>query len=155
MPNRQLTELLNKNHINFQTIKHSPAYTAHEIAQAAHIPGKWLAKTVIIKLDGKLAMLVLTASDKINFSLLENEIGKHIELASEKDFQNQFPECELGAMPPFGNLYKLSVYVDEKLTKDEDIAFNAGNHTELLRLKYKDFEKLVHPILCHASETKH
>ncbi|MCI0400357.1 MAG: YbaK/EbsC family protein [Gammaproteobacteria bacterium] len=146
MPVKKLKQFLDKNKIKYVAIKHSPMYTAQEIAASAHIPGKELAKTVIVKLDGKLAMAVLPASYRVNLGQLKKATGaKTVELASEQEFTDLFPECELGAMPPFGNLYDMDVYVAERLAEDEEIAFNAGTHTELLRLAYKDFERLVAP----------
>ncbi|MDO9575197.1 MAG: YbaK/EbsC family protein [bacterium] len=143
---KKLKDFLDSNKIKYVTIKHSPAYTAPEIAGAAHIPGKELAKTVIIKVDGKMAMAVLPASQRVNFDLLKKIAGaSKIELASEQEFKDLFPECDVGAMPPFGNLYEMEVFVDESLLEDKEIAFNAGSHTELIRLAYKDFERLVTP----------
>lgn len=146
MPVRKLKEFLNSHDIKYVTINHSPAYTAQEIAESAHIPGKELAKTVIIKIDGKLAMAVLPASYKIDLEQFKNATGaSNVELANEREFRQMFPECEVGAMPPFGNLYDMEVFVAQTLAEDEAIAFNAGSHTELIKLSYKDFEQLVQP----------
>lgn len=146
MPVRKLKEYLDGHHIKYVTISHSPAYTAQEIAASAHIPGRALAKTVMIKVDGKMAMAVLPASFQVDFDLLEEASGAHqIEMASEKEFEDRFPECELGAMPPFGNLYDMEVFVADALAEDDEIAFNAGSHTELIRMSYRDFEDLVCP----------
>lgn len=146
MPVKKLKDFLDKSRIKYVTIKHSEAYTAQEIAASADIPGKELAKTVMVKLDGKMAMTVLPASYRVHFDMLKTATGaKEIELATEKEFKDLFPECDVGAMPPFGNLYDMDVFVAETLTEDEDIAFNAGSHTELIRLAYKDFERLVEP----------
>jgi len=146
MPVKKLKEFLGKNKVKYVTLSHSEAYTAQEIASSAHIPGKELAKTVIVKIDGKMAMAVLPASKRVYFDLLKKAAGaKKVELATEREFQDLFPECEIGAMPPFGNLYEMDVFVDESLREDEEIAFNAGSHTELIRLSYKDFESLVKP----------
>lgn len=146
MPVRKLKEFLNENRVKYVTISHSPAYTAQEIAASAHIPGKEVAKTVILRLDGKMAMAVLPASRQIDLDKLKEAAGaEEVELATEKEFQGLFPDCELGAMPPFGNLYGMPVYVADKLTEDEEIAFNAGSHTELMQLPYEDFERLVKP----------
>jgi Ala-tRNA(Pro) deacylase len=121
-------------------------FTAQEIAASAHIPGKELAKTVMVKIDGKMAMAVLPASYRIDFDLLQGATGAStIELASEEEFEDLFPDCEVGAMPPFGNLYGMDVFAAASLAEDTDIAFNAGSHSELIRLPYKDFEKLVGP----------
>lgn len=146
MPVKKLKDFLDKNKTKYVSIKHSPTYTAQEIAASAHIPGKELAKTVMVKLDGRLAMAVLPASFRVDLNRLKDAAGVGVvEIANEKDFKNLFPECELGAMPPFGNLYDMDVYVAQSLAEDEEIAFNAGSHTELIKLAYKDFEKLVAP----------
>jgi len=146
MPVKQLKEFLDKNHVKYVTITHSRAFTAQEIAASAHIRGKELAKTVVVRLDGKMAMVVLPATYRVDFELLKSATGaKEIELATERDFRDAFPNCEIGAMPPFGNLYDMDTFVAASLTEDEDIAFNAGSHTELIRLPYSDFERLVQP----------
>ena len=146
MPTKKLKNFLDKNKIKYTTIKHSPAYTAQEIAEIAHISAKELAKTVIVKIDGKLAMVVLPAHIKVDFDKVKQSTGANqIDLASEFEFKEKFPDCELGAMPPFGNLFDMDVYVLNDLTKDEKIAFNAGSHSELIKLSYKDFENLVQP----------
>ncbi len=146
MPARRLKEFLDDNRIRYTTISHSPAYTAQEIAARAHIPGQELAKTVCVKVDGQLAMAVLPASYSVDFQLLKEVTGAdRLELAVEQDFRDRFPECELGAMPPFGNLYGMDVYVAVKLTEDETIAFSAGSHSELIRMYYADYERLVKP----------
>lgn len=153
MPARRLKEFLDSHKIKYLTISHSPAYTSQEIAASAHIPGKALAKTVIVKIDGKMAMAVLPANDKVDFDLLRKDSGaKNVELASEIEFKDVFPGCEVGAMPPFGNLYGMDVFVARSLTEDKEIAFNAGNHTELIKLSYKDFAKLVTPKVISFSE---
>ncbi len=146
MPVRKLKEFLDSHNIKYLTIAHSPAFTAQEIAASAHISGKELAKTVMIKVDGQMAMAVLPASLNVNFTLLKDIVGsENVQLATEEEFKDRFPECELGAMPPFGNLYGMDVYVAEQLAQDEEIAFNAGSHTELVKLAYADFERLAKP----------
>lgn len=153
MPVRQLKEFLDSNGVKYVTISHSPAYTAQEIAASAHIPGKELAKTVIVKVDGKMAMAVLPASSQVDFQRLREATGaEQVELAREEEFKDLFPGCEVGAMPPFGNLYNLDVYVTASLTEDEEIAFNAGSHTELIRMAYRDFERLVKPKVVSFSQ---
>jgi Ala-tRNA(Pro) deacylase len=128
------------------------AYTAQEIAARAHVRGKSLAKTVMVKLDGKMSMAVLPATFKVDFDLLKEASGANeVELGSEKEFKNMFPDCELGAMPPFGNLYGFDVYVAKTLAQDDEIAFNAGSHTELIKLPYSDFERLVKPKVVRIS----
>lgn len=148
MPVKKLKEYLDSNKVEYVTINHSLAFTAQRIAASAHISGKEIAKTVIINADGRKIMAVLPASSKVNLNLLKESINvKQIEIAHEQDFGLLFPECEIGAMPPFGNLYGMEVYVAEKLALDEEIAFNAGTHRELIKLSYKDFVRLVKPKL--------
>ncbi len=146
MPETRLKDFLDKEHVKYVTIAHSPAYTAQEIAELTHTPGKELAKTVIVKIEGELAMVVLPASEKVRLGHLRQTLGtENIELANEDEFEGAFPDCETGAMPPFGNLYGMSVFVDQTLREDEEIAFNAGSHDELIRLSYAEYERLVHP----------
>lgn len=146
MPVKRLQEFLDDHGVRYVTVSHSAAFTAQEIAASAHVPGRELAKTVMVKLDGKLAMAVLPASSQVDLELLTRVTGaSDVRLADEKEFAECFPGCELGAMPPFGNLYGMDVYVADRLAQDEEIAFNAGSHTELIRLRYADFERVVHP----------
>ena len=153
MPLTKIRKFLDKHNIKYTIIKHSSAFTAQEIAASAHISGKELAKTVMIKFDGKMAMAVLPASYKISFDDLKEVLGvEKVRLAYEQEFMDKFPDCEVGAMPPFGNLYGLEVYVAESLADDEEIAFNACSHTELIRMKYKNFEELVKPKRLKFSE---
>ncbi len=153
MPVEKLKNYLDENNIKYITIKHSPAYTAQQIAASAHVSGKELAKTVMVKLDGKMAMAVLPASYHIDFKLLEEASGAlKVSLAEEDEFKDMFPDCETGAMPPFGNLYGMDVYVARSLAEDEEIFFNAGTHSELIRLSYNDFERLVKPKVLKFSE---
>lgn len=150
MRNKRLKKFLDEHNVKYELLRHSPAYTAQEIAATAHIPGKDLVKTVIVKLDGKLAMLVCSANKMINFEKLKKVANaKHVELASEYEFQDRFADCEVGAMPPMGNLFDMDVYVDDSLLEDEKIAFNAGNHSELVRMRYEDWAKLVKPKVVH------
>ena len=146
MPLTKVKTFLDANRVKYVTISHSKAYTAQGIAAIAHISGKELAKSVIVKLDGALAMAVLPASFQVDLAVLRRAVGvREAELANEHEFKQHFPDCETGAMPPFGNLYGIPVYVDETLTEDLEIAFNAGSHYELIRLAYEDFDRLVHP----------
>jgi Ala-tRNA(Pro) deacylase len=153
MPAKKLREFLNSQNIPYMTISHAVAYTAKEIAALTHISNKELAKTVIVKIDSTLAMAVLPASYDIDLSSLRVATGaRSVSLAKESEFKDRFPECEIGAMPPFGNLYGMAVYVDQSLTKDKDIAFNAGSHNELLQVCYADFERLVEPTVLKFSK---
>jgi Ala-tRNA(Pro) deacylase len=146
MPTQKLQDYLDQHDIQYVTINHSPAYTAQRIAELTRIPGKELAKTVIVKIDDKFAMAVLPASRRVDLRHLQEAIGAdEVTLSSESEFNELFPDCEVGAMPPFGNLYNMGVYVAEQLTEDEEIAFNAGSHSELVKMSYSDFANLVTP----------
>lgn len=146
MAPEKLRAFLDQRKVKYVTITHSPAHTAQDIAAAAHIPGKEMAKTVMVRIDGELAMVVLPASRMVDFGrLLDATGGSEVELAHEKDFKDLFPGCAVGTMPPFGNLFGLRTFVAEELTEDEEIAFNAGSKTEVIRLAYTDYEKLVQP----------
>ncbi len=143
---QRLKDFLDGRQIKYVVLSHSPAYTAMEIAALAQIPGKEIAKTVIIKVEGTMMMAVVPASHMVDFKAMHDITGaKHVELASEHEFKNLFPECEVGAMPPFGNLFSMAVIVSESLAEDEMIAFNAGTHKELVRMTYRDFAQLVQP----------
>jgi Ala-tRNA(Pro) deacylase len=146
MPAQKLKDFLDSHKIKYVVLKHSPAYTAQEVAATAHISGQEMAKTVIVKIDGKMAMAVLPANYKVDFEQLKKVTGaKKVSLATEAEFKDLCPGCDLGAAPPFGNLYNLDIFVAEKLTHDKEIAFNAGSHTEVIKMAYKDFEKLAKP----------
>jgi Ala-tRNA(Pro) deacylase len=146
MPATKLKEFLQKENVRYVSILHATAYTAQEVAASAHVTGKELAKTVIVELDGKMAMAVLAANRKIVLQDLREVTGSdQVKFATEEEFRLKFPECETGAMPPFGNLYGMDVYVAESLTANEQIAFNAGSHSEVIRMSFADFERLVKP----------
>src|SRR5574341_33521 len=148
----ELKEYLDRQGVKCTVIPHPAAYTAQEVAARAHVSGREIAKSVIVKIDGKLAMMVLPASEKLIFHLLKEATGaRSVGLANELDFIDVFPGCERGAMPPFGNLYGLPVYVADSLAEDEEIAFNAGSFTELVRMAYRDFERLARPIQLSVS----
>jgi Ala-tRNA(Pro) deacylase len=152
MPATKLKQFLDTHNVKYVSITHSKAYTAQGIAAAAHISGKELAKTVMITVDGEVAMAVLPASETVHLDSLKVALNaKKVDLASERQFRDRFADCELGAMPPFGNLYGLEVYVDETLTRDKEIAFNAGTHLELIKLAYADFANLVQPTVLRFS----
>ena len=155
MPLNKVKAFLDTHGTKYVVISHSKAYTAQGIAAIAHISGKELAKTVIVKLDGDLAMAVLPASYQVDLEALRKDTGvQRAELASEREFKQHFPDCETGAMPPFGNLYGIPVYVDETLTEDREIAFNAGSHYELIKMAYRDFERLVKPEVMEFSSAR-
>jgi Ala-tRNA(Pro) deacylase len=142
----RLKQYLDTEGVAYTTIPHRPAYTAMEVAQSAHVPGREMAKTVIVDLDGHLAMAVLPATRHVSLDRLGRSVGAHrVGIATEMEFRSDFPDCEVGAMPPFGNLFRMEVLVDPVLAEDDEIAFNAGTHAEVVKMAYKDFERLVHP----------
>jgi Ala-tRNA(Pro) deacylase len=154
MPINRLRTFLDGHNTKYIVISHSVAYTAQGIAALAHISGKELAKTVVVNLDGQLAMAVVPASCQVDMNLLRAAAGtRTTALASELEFKNKFPDCETGAMPPFGNLYDMPVFADESLAQDREIAFNAGSHRELIQLAWKDFVDLVRPRLVKLVRT--
>jgi len=148
MPVKKLKEFLDQHHVKYVSIVHSQAYTAQEVAASAHIPGKSLAKVVIVDLDGRMVMAVLPANRKVVLQDIREITGSdQARFASELQFKDRFPGCEIGAMPPFGNLYDMEVYVAESLAGNEEIVFNAGSHTEVIKMRFDDFERLVHPMV--------
>ena len=152
MPIKALRDYLDRNGVKYVTIRHSPAYTSQEIAASAHVKGQNLAKTVIVKIDESMTMAVLPARYRVDIdSLREAASVRAVALATETEFVEMFPACEAGAMPPFGNLYDMKVYVDTTLTQDRVIAFNAGSHSELIQLEYADFRRLVEPVVLSFS----
>ena len=146
MPLTKLREFLDSHDVKYLVISHSVAYTAQGIAALVHLSGKRLAKTVIVKIDGALAMAVVPASLHVDLDLLRVASDAHmVELATEREFKDAFPDCETGAMPPFGNLYNMPVYADSSLAENEEITFNAGTHRELMRMAWADMVWLVNP----------
>jgi Ala-tRNA(Pro) deacylase len=146
MPATKLQSYLDQHGIKYLVIQHSPAHTSQEVAARMHIHGWELAKTTIVKLDGALAMAVLPAPSRVDVEMLRRVTGAHsAALATEKEFEHLFPGCDLGAMPPFGNLYGLAVYVDEQLVTGGSIVFKAGTHGEVIRMEFPDFQRLVQP----------
>ncbi|ARA94118.1 MAG: deacylase [Bacteroidetes bacterium] len=148
MPVQKLKQFLDEHGVKYVVISHSRAFTAQEVAASAHIPGREFAKTVIVERDGEMAMAVLPASFQVDLDLIREATGaRTVRLVSEAEFRDRFPGCEVGAMPPFGNLYGMDVFVAQRLTEDETIAFNAGSHTEVIRMGYADFARLVNPVV--------
>lgn len=148
----RLKEFLDNQGVKYASVTHAPAFTMQEVAQSAHIPGKQLAKTVIVKLDGEMAMAVLPANQKVIMQDLRDMTGsENVKFATEDEFEKCFPECEIGAMPPFGSLYGMEVFVAESLAQNEEIAFPGGSHSEVVRMSYADFERLVQPKVLNFS----
>ncbi len=146
MPLKKLINYLDDHGKKYVVVKHSPAFTAQEVAASAHIPGKEMVKTVMVKADGDIKMVVLPSTHDVDFDAIKAALNvDEVELATESEFKDMFPDCEVGAMPPFGNFYDMETLVAEALTEDEEIAFNAGTHKELVKMNYKDFEELADP----------
>lgn len=146
MPTRKLQQFLDESGVRYLTQRHDRAFTAQEVAAAAHVPGRELAKPVIVRLDDQIAMVVLPASHQVDLEALGRAAGAdRAELVGETEFESLFPETEVGAMPPFGNLYGMSVFVDESLEEDEEIAFSGGGHSEVVRMRYEDYKRLARP----------
>jgi len=146
MISNRLKEFLDRFEIGYDVMHHDPAFTAQELAARMHISGFEFTKAVVVKLDGQFALVAVPAPLRINFKELANAAGaKKCQLASEKEFQEFFPDCELGAMPPFGNLYQLATYADIEVTRNENMVINAGTHSEALRLRFSDFNRLARP----------
>ncbi len=156
MPSQKMKEYLDSHNIKYMSIRHSPAFTTQEVAQATHIHGHQMAKVVMLKINGELAMAVTAADRMVDIPGIMRAAGtSDVALADEKEFESRFEGVETGAMPPFGNLYGMDVYVDRTLSKNREIAFNAGSHTEVIRMSYQDFERLVQPRVyspAHAEE---
>jgi len=146
MPSKRLRHFLDSNEAHYTIMNHPVAFSALELSEVTHISGNLLAKSVIVKTPTKMLMCVIRATDVVDISLLKKALNqKDISLATEQDFGREFPDCEVGAMPPFGNLYEMDVYVSDVLAKDTEIYFNAGNHSEVIKLSYKEYDNLVHP----------
>lgn len=152
---RKLRDLLDNARVSYEVYNHPLAYTAQEIAAKQHFSGDEMAKVVMLKVDEALVMGVIRGSHKINLARVKRSLGATVvRLATEDEFIAQFPECEIGAMPPFGNLFGLPVYVDPALEEDESIYFNAGNHVQTVRMRYKDFKRLVQPQILRLTEER-
>jgi Ala-tRNA(Pro) deacylase len=142
----RMQEYLEQQHVPFELEHHVPTYTAQEVAQVEHVPGKQVAKIVMVMADGDLVLLVLPATARLDFNKVYAALdAEEVRLAREEEFAKVFPDCEVGAMPPFGNLYGVPVYVDSTLAEDEHIIIPAGTHTDSMRIAYADFARLVNP----------
>ena len=143
----RLEAYLREKQVPFDVRHHPRAITAQEVAASEHVPGKMLAKTVMVLAGGKMVMLALPAPYQVDVDKAGKVLGGEVRLAKEEEFENTFPDCEVGAMPPFGNLYEVPVYVEAALAEDETIVFRAGTHTDTMSLSYADFERLVEPTI--------
>jgi len=153
MPPRQIIEFLENQKVPYEVFAHERAYTAQGVTAAAHVRGRDFAKVVIVKAaEGRQVMAVIPGPRHVDLDALGGLLGSRVELAREEEFAGLFPGCELGAEPPFGNLYGLQVYADESLHRDPDVVFNAGNHNEVIRMKWLDYERVVHPVVAALSK---
>lgn len=146
----KLDEYLKQQHVSFERLPHRTAYTANRVAQLLHVPGKDMAKTVLLRSDHGYVLAVLPATHQVDLMQMSRELGEsHMEMAKEEEMDKLFPDCERGAIPPFGSMYEVPTIVDETLSKDERIVFEGQNHEEAIEMKYQDFENLEHPRLGH------
>jgi Ala-tRNA(Pro) deacylase len=146
----KLEELLTERHIAFEQLQHAPAYTANRTAQALHVPGKDVAKTVVLRVDNRYVLAVLPATHRVDLEEIRQELGaERVAMASEEEMDRVFPDCERGAVPPFGSLYHLETLVDEALAADDQIVFDAQSHQGAIRMRYRDYEAMEHPRLGH------
>jgi Ala-tRNA(Pro) deacylase len=150
----RLEDYLREKQVPFDVRHHPRAITAQEVAASEHVPGKMLAKTVMVLADGKMVMLALPAPYQVDVDKAGKVLGGEVRLAKEEEFENTFPDCEVGAMPPFGNLYEVPVYVEVALAEDETIVFRAGTHTDTMSLSYADFERLVEPTIAEFAASR-
>lgn len=148
----KLREYLDQNHVEYSHTVHPLAYTAREVASAEHLPPREIAKTVVIWTDSGYHMAVIPANKVVDFQELRTALGfTHARLATEQELGQIFTDCDLGAMPPFGNLYDMHVYVDSSLAQDEHIAFNAGTHRDVVHMRFEDYKGLVHPTIVRVA----
>lgn len=149
----KLRQFLDRGGIKYVEIRHSPAYTAQEVAALTHVSGNDFAKTVVVVADGKMTMIVIPASRKIDVRRLCEQLGADVRLATETELGAAFPDCEVGAMPPMGKLYGLPMYVSTDLAKEKEIAFNAGTHTEIIKMAYADYAAAAEPRMIESITT--
>lgn len=146
----KLDEFLHQKHVPFRRLSHRPAYTANRVAQILHVPGKEMAKTVLLRTAHGYMIAVLPSTHRVDVEQLKQELGEEaIELAAEDEAEQLFDDCERGAMPPFGSLYKLPTLVDESLAEDDEIVFEGQNHEEAIRMRFQDFMNVEHPRMGH------
>ena len=153
---KKLKDLFDGAKVSYEVYNHPLAYTAQEIAQRQHFSGNDMAKVVILKVDDQLVMAVVTGNQKVHLPTVRASLSANdVRLATEEEFVGRFPGCDIGAMPPFGNLFGMPTYVDPRVTEDEEIYFNAGNHVQTVRLRYKDYARLASPRVVSLTEKKH
>jgi Ala-tRNA(Pro) deacylase len=146
----RLDELLDSRHIPFERLRHRPTFTANRMAQALHVPGREVAKTVLLRAGQRHLLAVLPATCKVDLEQVSHDLGEErVEMGTEAEMDRLFPDCERGAIPPFGSLYQLQTLVDESLAADEQIVFEAQDHEQAIRMAFRDYEGLEHPLRGH------
>ena len=147
MATRRIREYLDGSGVRYLTVGHQPEYTAQEVAQSVRVPGRQMAKTVVVWVDDRLAMVVVPATKDVNLDLLRRETAaRDVRLAEEAEFADRFNECQLGAVPPFGNLFGMETFLDRAMVNEEKIAFTAGTHTDVIVMRLVDYTRLVRPL---------
>jgi len=151
MLSSDLKKYLDEQQVTFEELSHPPTFTASETAQSAHIPGKNMAKVVVVKIDGELAMTVLPAHTPLDLEILKKIAGaQDAKIAHEYEFNKAFPDCEVGAMPPFGERYHMNIYLADSLARRHWVAFPCGKHSDVIKMSNKDFLKILHPKILPA-----
>lgn len=150
---QRLEEYFIRNDVGFAEQHHPTAFTAQEVAASDHVSGRIVAKVVMVWAEGRLAMLVVPAPKRVDFAKAAMALGAaDLRLAREEEFAELFPDCEPGAMPPFGNLYGVPVYTDRALAENLNLVLQAGTHTETMGIRFDDYERLVRPVLADLTE---
>jgi|SRR5574342_1196325 Ala-tRNA(Pro) deacylase len=151
----RITDFLKQNSVSYEVMRHAAAFTAQELAAVEHVKGRDHAKVVVVQSDGKRVLAVLRADHRVNLDKLSRATGQVCTLVDETEFDRMFPDCDRGTMPPFGGLYDLPTWVDRSLTTDEYIVFEAGTHTDAIKMRYVDFERLARPRVAEFAEKLH
>ena len=150
---QRIRDYLDSQNVPYETLHHSQAFTAQEVAHSLHVSGKKCVKAVVAEGDSKTVMVVMPASHRLNFQELKSALrAKQLEMLVERELVGLFPDCDLGAVPPIGNLYGIDVWVDRAVASTERILFCAGTHEDCIRMRYSDFAKLTRPFVGHFSE---
>jgi len=148
----RLQAYLDAQHVPYTLQQHSVAYGAQQVAESEQIPGRVVAKVVIVRANDNPVLLALPADRRVDFERVKTLLHAHtLRLADETEVAPLFPDCEVGTMPPFGNLYDLPVVVDQRLAQTEDLVFPIGTYTETMRLRYDDFARLVQPVVADVA----
>ena len=154
IPSR-ITDFLKQNSVSYEVMRHAAAFTAQELAAAEHVKGRNHAKVVVVENDQGRLLAVLPADHRVNLDRLAKATGRPCALVEESEFNRLFPDCELGTMPPLGTLYNLPTWVDRTLTADDYIVFEAGTHTDAIKIRYEDFERVARPKVGDFAEKLH